>query len=282
MKKELIIPILVLVALVGWFAFRAPSGSGAPEAVTASEHQMPSSITLPIRWADLGQRMVTLGVIDMEKIEALYERRGGLSEEERALLEQPNEKELVMTEENSNYLLNLLWAFGLANQSSVLENGPMRSDPQRTGNMASTGGWILSVGEPMNHYSAHAMVELNDDQQALVERVAKGIFRPCCGNSTYFPDCNHGMAMLGLLQLMAKEGVSEKEMYEVALGVNTLWFGGTYQAIAEYLALQGRSWESTDASEILSAQYSSGQGYQRVVQALEAKGGYKNGGGCGV
>ena len=33
----------------------------------------------------------------------------------------------------------------------------------------------------------------------MENKIAKGIYRPCCNNSTYFPDCNHGMAMLGLL-----------------------------------------------------------------------------------
>ena len=59
----------------------------------------------------------------------------------------------------------------------------------------------------MNHYSMHRFIVLTPEQQALVEKVSKGIYRPCCGNSVYFPDCNHGMAMLGLLELMASQGV---------------------------------------------------------------------------
>ena len=88
--------------------------------------------------------------------------------------------------------------------------------------------------------------------------------------------------MLGLLQLMAKEGASEEQMYEVALKVNSLWFPGTYQAIADYFALNGQDWQSVDPKVILSANYSSGSGYQAVVQALEGQEGYSNGGGCGV
>ena len=39
----------------------------------------------------------------------------------------------------------------------------------------------------------------------IVEEIAGNIYRPCCGNSTAFPDCNHGMAMLGLIELMVSQ-----------------------------------------------------------------------------
>jgi hypothetical protein len=47
------------------------------------------------------------------------------------------------------------------------------------------------------------LIPLTAEQQALVEEVAAEIYRPCCNNSTLFPDCNHGMAMLGFLELLA-------------------------------------------------------------------------------
>jgi hypothetical protein len=127
----------------------------------------------------------------------------------------------------------------------------------------------------------HALIVLTPEQQALVERVSQGIFRPCCGNSTYFPDCNHGMAMLGLLELMASNGVSEDEMYRVALQVNSYWFPDTYLTIATYFAKQGILWDKVSPKEALGNQYSSGSGYQRVralVEPLQQQGG----GGCGL
>jgi hypothetical protein len=42
-------------------------------------------------------------------------------------------------------------------------------------------------------------------QQKRLEEVTIGVFRPCCDNPHAFPDCNHGMAMLGLLELMARD-----------------------------------------------------------------------------
>src|SRR3989344_7376730 len=96
------------------------------------------------------------------------------------------------------------------------------------GNFASTGGWTLAKGDAMDHYSAHPFIMLSREHQELVERVSKGIYRPCCNNSTHFPDCNHCMAMLGLLELMASQGVSEEDMWKAALAVNSYWFPDTY------------------------------------------------------
>ena len=122
-------------------------------------------------------------------------------------------------------MLNMFWAFGLANKNEILEQGPMM-DPQYggAGKFASTGGWTLAVGDAMNHYSMHELITLTPEQQDLVERASKNIFRPCCGNSTYFPDCNHGMAMLGIFELLASQGKSEQELYDTAKTVNEIWF----------------------------------------------------------
>src|SRR3989344_7346731 len=102
--------------------------------------------------------------------------------------------------------LNLLWAYCLANKNQVLESGPIM-DPRYGGptNMASVGGWAVTTGSVMDHYNKHTLATLTSDQQTLVEKIAKGIYRPCCNNSTHFPDCNHGMAMLGLLEYLASQ-----------------------------------------------------------------------------
>ena len=98
----------------------------------------------------------------------------------------------------------------------------------------------------MDHYSKHQFITLTDKQQKLVEEVSKNIYRPCCNNSTYFPDCNHGMAMLGLLELMASQNINEREMYKNALKVNSYWFPTTYLTIAKYLDMNGRDWDKTE------------------------------------
>ncbi len=178
-----------------------------------------------IYWGDLGAKMIDAGVIDREKIENLYQERGGMSDTEKEIIYGKRNGHIIITPENSGMMLNMLWAFGLANENSILESGPMM-DTKYEGaeNFASTGGWTLAKGSAMNHYSMHSFITLSQEQQVLVEQVAKNIFRPCCKNSTYFPDCNHGMAMLGLLELMALDNATEKEMYDIAEKVNGYWF----------------------------------------------------------
>lgn len=228
------------------------------DAKTDSTTLTGEAVTLPIRWGDLGEQLIETGVIDKDKF--------GESE----FLTDIGDAPVVMTEENSRGMLNMLWALGLANKNEILEQGEMM-DPEYggAGNFASTGGWTLARGMAMDHYSMHRFVTLTPAQQELIDRVSKNIYRPCCGNSTHFPDCNHGMAMLGLLELMAARGVTEPEMYQIALKVNTLWFPDTYQTINQYLVERGQSLATADPKEILGAKYSSGQGYAQIKSVVK-------------
>ncbi|MEW5805165.1 MAG: hypothetical protein AB1721_00315 [Patescibacteria group bacterium] len=242
---------------------------------------LPASVVLPIEWRDFGKQMVEKGVIDKEKFESIYTNRGGLTEEMRQLLEGENNGQIVMTEENSGYLLNLFWAFGLANKNFILEIGPMQQYGNPA-NFASTGGWTIAVGGPMKHYSQYEFVSLTPEQQDLVERISQNIYRPCCNNPTSFPDCNHGMAMLGLLELLAKQGLSEQEIYSIALKVNSYWFPDTYLTLAKYFQeKQNLSWEQVKPKEVLGIKYSSGSGYQKVLSEIQPPE-YNSGGSCGV
>lgn len=239
-------------------------------------------VVLPIRWGDLGKRMIADGVIDEQKFRALFEE--GLTNTEEQMLSGNSDEPIVLTEQNSRFMLDALWAFGLANKNDILENGEMADKEYGgAGNFASTGGWSLARGAAMDHYSKHGYVALTYDQQALVDKVSLGIYRPCCGNSTHFPDCNHGMAMLGLLELMAKNGVGEAEMYKVALLVNSFWFPQTYMDLATYFLEQGTQWADVDAKTVLGAEYSSAQGYQKTRQQIQSlPKPQQGGGGCGA
>jgi len=259
----------------------------ATVAVNLEDEVLPKSgVTLPVQWGDFGRKLVESGVIDQKKFLALYEGRGGLSPEDEKLLLGTGNGNLRMTPENAGVILNLLWAFGLGQKSDVLDKGPMK-DPRYNGagppagGFASTGGWTIARGDAMEYYSKYQFVELSADEAALVERVAKNIYRPCCGNSTYFPDCNHGMAMLGLLELMASQGISEGDMYAAALQVNSYWFPDTYLTIASYFQAKGITWSAVDPKEALGADYSSGAGYQKIQSEVAAPP-KRSGAGCGV
>ena len=265
-------------------AFNAGPTRGI-NANTLQEAVLPEGgVELPITWGDLGAKLVEVGAIDPDKLVALYESRGGFPDEYRKLIEKNANEKIVITNWNAGYLLNLLWALGLANENPILQDSSEMMNPVYggVGNFAATGGWTLARGPAMDHYGMHKLVPLTAEQQALVDRVSRNIYRPCCGNSTHFPDCNHGMAMLGLLELMAAQGVGELEMYKTALAVNSYWFPDTYLTIATYMQQKGIAWKDVSAKEMLSANYSSGSGFadvsSKVVKPQQGQGG--EGGGC--
>ena len=279
------VPILVAAALLGALALQGSPSEGRSAELSNVEYDvvreqvMPADgVELPVAWGAFGKRLVESGAIDREKWLELY---GSLSEEEKQQLDDNSPERLRITRENAPYLLNLLWAFGLANKNSILEEGEM-SDPAYggAGGFASTGGWTLAKGSAMDHYSMHTFVTLTPEQQELVEKVSKNIYRPCCDNPTHFPDCNHGMAMLGLLELMASQGVGEEEMYEAALAANSYWFPDTYQTIATYMLQRDTLWKDVDAREVLGRDYSSASGYARIISLVAPRSG--GGASCGV
>ncbi|MEK7525506.1 MAG: hypothetical protein AAB561_00605 [Patescibacteria group bacterium] len=282
--------LVIAIAIVAgaWIYTNGYSRQDAPlnnaEVAKLEKQVLPADgVELPVKWGDLGKRMIDAGVIDQTKFEELYAQRGGIDEKTTRLLNQSDNGKIVINQENAGTLLNLLWALGLGNKNEILEKGPM-TDKTYGGDasrFASTGGWSLARGQIMDHYSMHKFMSLTPEQQALVESTSKGIYRSCCNNSTYFPDCNHGMAMLGLLELMASQGVKEDEMYKVALKVNAYWFPDTYLTIAKYLKAQNQSWDKADPKVLLGESYSSASGYRKILSEVEPVK-RSNGGSCGV
>lgn len=239
----------------------------------------PNGITIPVKLGDLGEKMIQAGVIDKDKIDALYTKRGSREEMDRLLTK--TSSNITITKGNANFLLNFFWALGLGNKNSTLTQGPMVQNGD-LGNFASTGGWTLSNGQAMDHYSKHEFIILDPNQQKMVIEITKNIYRPCCGNSTYFPDCNHGMAMLGFIELMASQGFSDKEIYKAALALNSFWFPNDYLTIAEYFNENGQDWQKVDPKIVLGKNYSSGQGIATVKSKVKNPPFVIGGGACGV
>lgn len=237
-------------------------------------------VVIPVKWGNLGRQLVEAGVIDLEKFKSIYQQRGGLTEEELRFLSGNDIEEIKINKENSGFLLNLFWALGLSNKNEILANGPMKKYGD-TENFASTGGWTIAAGSTMEHYSKYNFINLTPEQQEMVERVSQNIYRPCCDNSTYFPDCNHGMAMLGFLELMASQGLGEQELYDYALVLNSYWFTDSYVTIAKYFQNKNIAWENISSREILGKDFSSGSGYRNILKYVEPEVD-QNGGSCAV
>lgn len=303
-RREVVIKALVLLIvfvigggsgyLVGDLVRNAMSTSNSPadeheSMVTLDQINPPEGYTIPAIFGDVGPQMVAAGAINVPMFEALYAQQNKpLSDEQTTILTRGSEINVLINSDNAYFLLNFFWALGLTNQNIILTKGAMMSQgADKVGGFASTGGWTLGSKRATELYASRKILELTDEQQARLQEVASVVYRPCCNNPTDFPDCNHGMAMLGLLELMASQNASTAQMYEAAKYVNAFWYPQQILEVATVIkATQNVDFVKADAKEVASSQYSSGSGYQAVHQWLAAKGLLPQtpggGGSCGV
>jgi hypothetical protein len=230
-------------------------------------------------------RLVREGVIDPQKVEALYAQRGGIPAEFKEAMAGPSQRPVVINRENAGVYVNLLWPIGLANRLAANDESPIKG--KGLYRYASTGGWNLgSEANGGAYFNRFPIVELTAAQERLVLAVARHAFRPCCDNSTFYQDCNHGSALLGLLALGASQGLSEDQLYREALAFNAYWFPHKYAHTALYFkAVWNTDWRDVDPRQVLSAPLSSGSGWAaNVGEELRRRGLVPEGGeaGCNV
>lgn len=289
-----LIPLFILKAQTVSYSFPfvkknlpTPTPDTAIKQEEITKMVLPDKLDLGITLGDTIVQLVKFGAIDKDKFAKIYEGRGGLKPSEQKLLDEVSNEKLVVTQENSGLILNLLWPLGIANKTNVLSSGPMGTEYKKdVGNFASTGGWTLGREAGGNLFNRFDIIPLTSEQETEVTEIANNIYRPCCGNSTYFPDCNHGAAMLGFIELAVSQGIPKDEIYKKALVLNSYWFPQTYMELATYFKIKkGIPWNQVDPKEILGNNYSSGQGSRVVNKELQDANlipQVQGGGGCGV
>lgn len=235
-----------------------------------------------IKWTDLGKKMVEDGIIDKTKLAQAIAGKDELPKDLEKYFS-GNQNQIELTQSNSQFWVDVLWGLGLANKNKILEEGDMMTDGDAS-NFASTGGWTLGVSDAMNYYSKYSYINLTETQQKAVEEIAGNIYRPCCGNSTAFPDCNHGMAALGLIELMVSQNFSKEDIYKTVLAFNTYWFPQTYLDTAYYFKQNGRDYKRVSPKELLSKTFSSAMGAEAVQKKIGTLQwpALKGGGSCGA
>lgn len=240
-------------------------------------------------FGDAIARLVAGGAVVPEKIEAVYRQRGGMPEWVAKALKGGDSGEIELSRTSVPYLLNLLWPLGIANMAAFKDRNPI---PWKTlPRLASTGGWNLGLEtNGASYYNAVAAVTLTDGQDAMVERMAAAIYRPCCDNPALFPDCNHGAAMLGFLELAAAQDLPEERIWNLAKVLNGYWYPKQYLAMAQLFDLRDDSdWEQVSPQMVLGKSLSSISGWRTNVEAelstltrpRPAAGGAASGGGSG-
>lgn len=248
-----------------------PADPTATVATPIAQIALPDEFTLAVAYGDIGPQLLEAGAIDYDRFVQVYQKAGQpLAPAQLAILTKGSDRPIVFNRDTAYFLLNFFWAAGLVNQNPILTEGPMMQDgAAQIGNFASTGGWTLATKPITELYAGTPIITLTPAQQAHLEEVAAGVYRPCCNNPTSFPDCNHGMAMLGLLELMASQDVSVKEMFEAAKYVNAFWFPQqTRQITLAFQHAKGENFAEADARKFVGPGLSSASGIQAVHQWL--------------
>ena len=111
----------------------------------ARESYQPDRYQLPVRFGDIGPQLLDAGAIDYDRFVQTYERAGkALNEDQLVTLTKGTDAPVVIDQDNAYFLLNFLWALGLTNQNSLLDEGPiMEYSEGDIGRFASTGGWTI-------------------------------------------------------------------------------------------------------------------------------------------
>lgn len=124
------------------------SAAPAPERARLLEAAMatalpPGGYRSRVVLADSVVKLVREGVLDPQKMEAVYARRGGIPAGLKELLSKPSYQPIVLTRETANVYVNLLWPLGLANRMAANSESPLNG-PRRD-RFASTAGWRLGT-----------------------------------------------------------------------------------------------------------------------------------------
>lgn len=239
--------------------------------------------SLSVKWNDIGKQLINSGIIDKAKYDELF-REDQYAKDEMRYFGGSSNDHMMINEKNSRFMVNTLWALGLVNKNKILEEGSMKTYGKGSVmGFASTGGWNLGSKPTSELYSSKEIIKLTAEQQELVKKIAQNVYRPCCNNSTEFPDCNHGMAALGYIELAVAQRIGEKQIYKDLLKLNSFWFPQQYVELAAYFNSQGIDWDKADSKLALSSQYSSAQGSQQTRQNVQNIPGLNiQQGGCGV
>lgn len=212
-------------------------------------------------------KLVRHGVISRDKFRDLQKYNGPMSDGLSGVLMSPSNSPIRLTKENANDYVNLLWAAGLSNHLEANKESPIAGpDLPR---FASTGGWNLGKArEGSVYFNKFSIIALSAEAEALAVRVAKATYRPCCNNSTFFQDCNHGSALFAVLQLGAAQGLTEGQLYREALAFNSFWFPDYYIATALFFKVVHQTdWADVDARTVMGMDFSAGGPWQRNVLA---------------
>lgn len=270
------------------FALGAIAGAGLGAGVTVAIALRPDAVArarmavLPREGRSTGivfdtavSRLIEGGAIAPDKIRALYQARNtDIPAWVGELLDgEPGSSEIVFTSDTVPHLLTLLWPMGLATRAAFNDSSPIAG--AHVNEFASTGGWPLGQEDTGGvYFNSVDTVALDGMANDLVLGLAERIHRPCCDNSTFFQDCNHGSALLGLLELGAAQGLDEKRLANAALAASAFWFPDQMTEVALHREIiEESSFAGTPALDLIGPERFSMSGWLHNIHRPLAQSG---------
>ena len=264
-----------LLGAFGWAALASLASGTMPAAAASSTSGSAEGDVLEVVVDRLGPQLVAAGAIDPSRFAQACASAGAPLDVDRLrILGTGSDRPIAFDASSAHFLLNLFWAVGLANANPILTRGPMvQNGFSRIAGYASTGGWTLTKRPVMAIYARTPLVSLTTQQQERLEEVTSNVFRPCCDNPANFPDCNHGMAMLGLLTRLAADDRDVQALFAAAKAANRHWFPQQSAQLAQFVqASRGIDYTLLDGREAGSRELFAASGFARVTAWLREHG----------
>lgn len=257
--------IIPIQGLTGAATQNSISGSGGINLDSITNQVVPENgFTINAKWGGIVKKMVDTGALDPAKLEDILVKKYGqqMKPEWKDILA-GKDSQLSINAENSVFMMYILWVLAKHNDNKILHDSPF----------AGSFGPDYDIGAGSPGYGNLKLLSLTPEQQAVATKVAENSYRPCCGQSAARPDCSHGYSALGLMQLMASQGFSEKEIFDAFVKFNTFWFPANYIQAATYFKLaENKDWDRVDKELVAGPQFSSAQGSSQVKQYLQKAG----------
>lgn len=249
----------------------APSVTAKSHAIDFSsiaEQVYPDSgFILQAKWNGVAKQLANSGALNLSFVaNSLRNAKEPLTSEELKVLNGTSTSNVTLNSSSALFTLYLLWSLGINNKNPIISNGPIMNYGGNPYDLASTGGY-----DPLGRLQLGnlSIITLNSSEQGMAEAIASSTYRPCCNNPAMFPDCNHGAAQLGLIELMVSQGRNEPQIYGALKEFNAFYYTQQYLNVAGlFNYTKNETWAEVPANEVLGYNFSSASGYNEVYGIL--------------
>ncbi|OJI07272.1 MAG: hypothetical protein BK997_03365 [Candidatus Micrarchaeum sp. ARMAN-1] len=276
-------------------ATKTLSNNAISQALLFAQVTPQAGYTLSFKWGDSIKKLVETGALNVSNLTIILDNsHQPLTLSEKEILNGTYTGYIQFNSTNTEFVQLVLWGLGINNNNTIITKGPiinasiLYADSINSNStlrqklsqnvtpygvassyFASTGGYG-SIGKLQ--LGMLNLINLTQEQQALMYDVATNSYRPCCDNPTAFPDCNHGAAALGLIELLASQGANQTQMFSAVQQFYQFQFPQQYGEIAAYFDSQGQNYSQVNPSEVMGFNFSSFSGNYRINQYLQKNG----------